>query len=63
VAFAARHAPGFGQERDQKPRQRQDPSVDPVAMSLLSSQPGSLSPAWERVMRLAEERSGAAASG
>src|ERR1700733_6700532 len=54
---APRHAPGFGQERDQDPGQRPDPSVDPVAMSLLSSQPGSLSPAWERVMRLAEERS------
>jgi DNA-binding transcriptional MerR regulator len=63
VAFAARHAPGSGQEQDQEPGQRQDPSVDPVAMSLLSSQPGSLSPAWERVMQLAEERSGAAASG
>ncbi len=49
VAFAARHRPGRrggGTTLD-----------DPVAVDLLSSQPGSTSPAWDQLMRLTSDRS------
>jgi DNA-binding transcriptional MerR regulator len=46
AAFAARRRSGHaeGQDRD----------VDPVAMSLLSAGPGTASPAWDRLMQLAQ---------
>ena len=48
VAYAARHRPD-----------RPDGATldDPVAMDLLSSQPGGTSPAWERLLQLTSERS------
>jgi DNA-binding transcriptional MerR regulator len=49
VAFAARHRPA-----------RPDSGAtldDPVALDLLSSQPGGTSPAWERLLRLSSEKS------
>jgi DNA-binding transcriptional MerR regulator len=46
AAFAGRRGPG--------PARGQD--VDPVAMSLLSSEPGYGSPAWDRLMQLAGEK-------
>jgi DNA-binding transcriptional MerR regulator len=54
AAFAARRRPGPGQARNL------DRDVDPVVMSLLSSEPANASPAWDRLMRLAQERSQAA---
>jgi DNA-binding transcriptional MerR regulator len=50
AAFAARR--GFA------PRQGQD--VDPVAMSLLSAEPGNTSHTWDRLMRLAADKARAA---
>lgn len=48
AAFAARRmSPGT---------QNQDRDIDPVAASLLSSEPGNASPTWERLMRLAREK-------
>jgi len=48
VAYAARHRPD-----------RPDGATldDPVAMDLLSSQPGGTSPAWERLLQLTSDRS------
>jgi DNA-binding transcriptional MerR regulator len=49
VAFAARHRPA-----------RPDGGAtldDPVAVDLLSSQPGGTTPAWERLLRLTSEKS------
>jgi DNA-binding transcriptional MerR regulator len=48
----------FAVRRGLAPRQGQD--VDPVAMSLLSSQPGGASPTWDRLMRLAGDKGRAA---
>ncbi len=50
VAFTARHRPGQDQV------QSADPVDDSVAMALLSSQPGSISPSWERLTRLVSDR-------
>jgi DNA-binding transcriptional MerR regulator len=50
AAFAARRGPGPGQAENQ------DRDVDPVVMSLLSSEPGNASPAWDRLTRLAREK-------
>jgi DNA-binding transcriptional MerR regulator len=51
VAFAARHRPGpdGGGTLD-----------DPVAVELLSSQPGGSSPGWDRLMRLTSDKAPAA---
>jgi DNA-binding transcriptional MerR regulator len=51
VAFAARRRPGPAGARTLD---------DPVAVDLLSSQPGGTSPAWDRLTRLASARSQAA---
>jgi len=48
AAFAARHRPG---------RDRGRTLDDQVAMDLLSSHPGSTSPAWDRLTRLASDKS------
>jgi len=47
AAFAVRHRPG---------RDGGGTLDDPVAVDLLSSQPGSTSPAWDRLMRLTSEK-------
>jgi DNA-binding transcriptional MerR regulator len=48
AAFAARRVPGD--------HQAQDRGVDPVAMSLLSTGPGTASPTWDRLMQLAQDK-------
>jgi len=51
MAFAARYRAGH----------RSAPTLDdPVAVDLLSSQPGGTSPAWDRLMRLASDKQQAA---
>ena len=54
AAFAARRGarPGQGQNRNQE--------IDPAVTSLLSSDPGNTSPAWDRLTRLVREKAAAA---
>jgi DNA-binding transcriptional MerR regulator len=57
AGVAARRGARPGQDQNRN----QDREIDPVVMSLLSSDPGNASPAWDRLTRLAGEK--AAASG